>query len=280
MDLFCAAPGPWEHAALAPSTEPAAASPPPGAAPVRAAAWAGPRRPGLVALALAALLPLVALALGAVGRARRTVGPARPVEAGRTEVLLVARNADVAAAWATRGERGRVVLHAGRFLHFVPADPAWLAAQAAAGAGSARAVDAAALAAADQRSYLWAAAEAGVARRIAYLVPPRTFARRLEASAAAPGGATAAGPRDAPWLLRTASPAAPGGEPVLLDVNASWFDEAGGDDLLRLLGEARVEADLVILSLAEDAPAVPEAARAALRAFAARLAGRPVEVAR
>jgi len=262
---------------LAPSTEPgAAAVPDPPSAP----GAARPRRPVRAALLLAALLPLCALALDALGRSGRTVGSALPIEAGRTEVLLVARNADVAAAWAARGQRGRTVLHAGRFLHFVPADPAWLATLTAAGAGTARAVDAAALSAADQRSYLWSAAEAGVARRVAYLVPPRTFARRLEASAAAPGGATAAGPRDQPWLLRTASPAAPGGEPVLLDVNASWFDEASGDELLRLLGEGGVRSDLVVLSLAEDAPAVPEAARSALRAFAARLAGRPVEVSR
>jgi len=262
---------------LAPSTEPAAA-PPEG--PASARGGDGPRHPRRTALLLAALLPLAALALGALGRSGRTVGPAGPVEAGRTGVLLVPRNADVAAAWAARGQRGRVVLHAGRFLHFVPADPAWLAGLTAAGPGTARAVDAAALAAADQRTYLWAAAEAGVARRIAYLVPPRTFARRLEASAAAPGGATAAGPRDQPWLLRTAAPAAPGGEPVLLDVNASWFDEASGDELLRLLGEGGVRSDLVVLSLAEDAPVVTEGARAALRTFAARLAGRPVEVAR
>jgi hypothetical protein len=138
-------------------------------------------------------------------------------------------------------------------------------------------VDAAALAAADQRSYLWSAAEAGVARRIGYLVPERTFQRRLEATAALPGGATAAGPRDAPWLLRSAAPwpPVPAGEPVLLDVNASWFDEADGDALLARL--AGVRADLVICSLAEDAPVVTAEARARLRAFAARLAGRAVE---
>ncbi len=237
------------------------------------------RRPGRAALLLAALLPLAALALEAAARGARSGGAGAPVAAGRTEVVLLRRNAEVAALWAARGERGRAVLHAGRFLHFIPGDPAALAALTAGGVGTARAVDAAALAAADQRSYLWSAAEAGVARRLGYLVPERTFQRRLEATAAAPGGATAAGPRDAPWLLRTAAPwpPVPAGEAVLLDVNASWFDEADGDALLERL--AGVRADLVTCSLAEDAPVVTAAARERLRAFAARLAGRPVEVA-
>jgi len=81
------------------------------------------------AIALAIVAVLAGVALHLLGRSRRVIGRGRPIAAA--EVLLVHRNGAVLDAWRERGLRGRVVVHVGRFLHFVSEDdPAGLAAAA------------------------------------------------------------------------------------------------------------------------------------------------------
>ena len=226
---------------------------PPGSDATPSALW---RR----AIALAAIAVLSGAALHLLGRARRVIGPGRPVSAAGAEVLLVRRNGAVLEAWRERGLRGRVVVHVGRFLHFVaeddPAEPA-AALHAPRHAGA--------------RNHLRVAAETGIARRIVYVIPPAALAARLRAEGADPALPSLAFPAEAfPRAIAAAPPASD--EPVLLDVNASWFDEATPEALLAALRDARLASDLVTLSLAEDAGDVSDRARDGLRRFAANLA--------
>jgi len=182
----------------------------------------------------------------------------------------------VAQAWRSRGLRGRIVLHAGRFLHFI--EDGVPVREAFAGTGSGRRMDAAFAAAAGPRSHLWVAAATGIARRVHYLIPPRALRERLATIPAQPSALPLAVDDEAhPRTVDGAPPRL--SEPVLLDVNASWFDEAEGTELLALLREAGTTTDLVTLSLGEGNDDVSDGARERLRAFAAMLDAREEPVA-
>jgi len=224
--------------------------------------------------AAAAVLAFASASAGGLhvaGRAGRTfVTAGAPVGPG-PEVVLVRTNADAARAWHARGLRGRVVLHAGRFLHFVEESGSLL--ELSRGPGSGRAWERVLLEAAGPRNHLWVAAAGGVARSVRYLSPPAALRVRLGAIGKAGSTLPLAIPDRAfpRWIDEEAPRLA---EPVLVDVNASWFDESGGEELLALLRRAGTTTDLVTLSLAEGNDDVSEAARARLRAFAASLGAR------
>jgi len=213
-----------------------------------------------------------ALGLAAAGRSARVAGRAAAVGAG-AEVLVFHTNADVLRAWRARGLRGRVVVHFGRFLHFVHDEER---PDAAPERGRGAAADAALLAAAGPRNHLRVAAELGVARRVAFVSPPGALDARLSAI----GRSRADLPLDIddgphPRELRADPPAA--GEPVLLEVNASWFDEGEPGALAEALRAARLRSDLVAVSLAEDSPDVSDGARERARAFARAIAAGTAE---
>ncbi len=229
---------------------------------------------------VAALVVTVAAAsavgLHALGRAVRPFGTASALGTPGPEILLVRTNGGAAVAWRSRGLRGRVVLHAGRFLHFVTEERAFR--PMASGPGSGGDWAAAVFGGAGKRNHLWVAAVTGVARRVHYLSPPGALRERLQAI----GRSGSALPLDIDEraLPRTIDAAPPRlAEPVLLDVNASWFDESGGDELLVLLRAAGTTADVVTLSLAEGNEDVSDAARERVRAFAAKLGAREERVA-
>jgi len=203
----------------------------------------------LHALGLVGAAAMAVTALHALGQARRVIGVARPASAPRLDSVLVRRNAAVLDAWRERGVRGRIVVHVGRFLHFVQEEPR-----------------------PDARNYLLVAAETGIARRILYLSPPGTLEARLRTLGVDRASLPLALPSQVfPRTLLAELPASD--EPVLLDVNASWFDEGAPEALMQTLRASRLRIDLVTLSLAEDADDVSDRARAGLRQFAAALAG-------
>lgn len=214
----------------------------------------------------------VLVGLEAAGRGARRMGSSAPVARGGAEVALVRDGAEALGAWRSRGFRGRVVVHVGRFLHFVePEEAGRLGRGELLRTGSGRIVVEEVARRVEDVSYLWAAAQAGVARRIAYAEPPATFRARAAALELAGDG-----PLDLQIMgfPREARPALPSvSEPVLLDVAASWFDEGTGEELSRMLEASGLRVDLVTLNLLEGSADVSDAARARLRAFGERVAG-------
>jgi len=230
-----------------------------------------PRGASAFAVLISACCALVPVAMELRGRAAR--GSSSPAEGGIPEVLLLRTDAEVVRAWRSRGLRGRTVVHAGRFLHFVGADGAGLLDRTLTAPGAGATLDPLLEAQATPASYLWVAFQLRVARRLFFVSPPKALADRLRSldqdDSALPlqidaEAAPRALDRSAPHLA----------EPVLLDVNASWFDEADGEALLAGVRAARLRVELVTVTLAEDADDVSPAARVAARAFAAALAGR------
>jgi hypothetical protein len=218
-------------------------------------------------LASAAVTLLIVQALGT---ATRSFAPPRPGSRG-PEVIVVRSGREALAAWHARGVRGRILVHAGRFLHFMPDEGEQLARELLIGPGTGRAFDERVVASAGPRDYLWVAASAGIIRRIIYLSPPAALDQRLADLHAARAElpltlASEAFPRE----LRADLPASE--EPLLLEVSASWFDDPRAPDLLSSLRAARLRADLVVVNLAEDADDVSGRARLAARRLAAGLA--------
>jgi hypothetical protein len=225
---------------------------------------------GVVAAVTVVTLALLA-GLEVAGRGARRMGPSAPVARGGAEVALVRDGAEALGAWRSRGFQGRVVVHVGRFLHFVePVEPGRLGRSELQRIGAGRIVVEEVARQVDDVGYLWAAAQAGVARRIAYVEPPGSFRARAAALEQAGDGALDLQLRGFPREARLALPSV--SEPVLLDVAASWFDEGTGEELSRMLEASGLRADLVTLNLLEGSADVSDAARGRLRAFAERIA--------
>jgi hypothetical protein len=227
-------------------------------------------RVALLAAAVAVCCAAVPISLDAIGRASR--GPIRATAGGTTEVFLSQTDAGVLGAWRSRGLRGRTVVHAGRYLHFVGEEEAQLLSRTLTVPGTGRKLDQLLEARAAPPNYLRVAVALRVARRLFFVSPPKALADRLGSL----GLTAAALPLhiDVEATPRTLDGTPPQlEEPVLLDVDASWFDEADGHTLLAALRGSRLKIELATVSLAEDAEDVTPAARDAARGFATELAG-------
>jgi len=229
-------------------------------------------------LAAAVLIVLAAAGTAAgahaLGRASRHAGPAGLVAGGKATVVMVRSGRDTVALWRERGFSGRIVVHAGRFLHFVsPDEDGSLLASTLVRPGTGSEVCAAYAARSDWRNYLRVAIECGVARGIHYVLPrPDLAARATRLGRAWDGESGTTLDLGVEGVVRTASLEPPSfREPVLLDIHASFFDGGDGDALLGAIRRAGIRSDLVTLCLSDDSPDVSPEARHRLVSFARAL---------
>lgn len=235
-----------------------------------------PAPPRAVALTTALLWSLALAAPPALQRfalARRVVGTPVPVTSGGALPVTAPDGRAVLEEWRRRGVAGRTVLHVGAFLHSVPPDGlARTTAPLQAKAGEAAALRDAIRRSASDRSYLWAAVELGVARRVIFVEPRDRFVARaaeLGRPAPRPGEPLDLGIRGLERVAWDRVP--PLREPVLLDVAASWFEGEEPEALRAALASAGIRADVVTLNrMAADAD-VSSAARERLDGFGAGL---------
>lgn len=214
---------------------------------------------GVVAFSVAA-----AAGLHAYGRTTRTFEPGPP------EVLLVRDGRKALAAWRQRHEQGRILVHAGRFLHFVDDGREEAMQQTLTAPGRGAALDELLERTAGPGRYLWVAASAGIARQIIYVSPPDSLDTRL----AALGWNRSALPASIPWEVfpRTLTGTFPNvDEQVIIEICASWFDDPRAPDPLGEVLASGLDPDLIVVNLAEDAEDVSESARSAARSLAAAL---------
>lgn len=218
----------------------------------------------VASLALAAAAAGAVVALDRAGTKSRSMGQARPLS-GALQPLVVSDARDLFSAWKTAGARGRTVVHVGAHLHLVPAteEIADEAPLAVPGTGALFAEYEHRL---DGHNFLWVAIRTGLARRLFLVVPEMVFRKKHHE-------ADLGGVEDRFDLLGTPIVVAAGlpavREPVLLVVDASWFDVADGEALLAQVRRSGLTSDLVAVRLADDASA---AARVRTLAFARALA--------
>jgi len=227
------------------------------------------RHPLRDAFYVLALAGFVAAGLHELGHLRRRIGPARPVAAG-AKVVVAHTGREALSTWRAAEVRGRVLVHAGRFFHFVEDSAENGLASTPGAPGHPAEVDALLLRTAGPKDYLRAAASLGIARRIAYVSPPASLASRLANLGADRAQLPLPLPSEAfPRELLGQFPKTQ--EPVLLEIAASWFDDPEAPDPMDGLAASGLRADLVQVDLQEDADDVSDAARGRALAFARRL---------
>lgn len=234
---------------------------------------AGARAVAATTAALWLLSAAVPAAVEALAHGRRVALTPVPVTGGGLTPVMAADGRAVLEEWLRRGVVGRTVLHVGAYLHSVPPEGiARTVAPLQATAGETAALRDAIRRAAGDRSYLWAAVELGVARRVVFIEPRQRLAARAgELGLPAPraGEALDLGICGLERVAYESVP--PMGEPVLLDVAASWFED-GDPRLLRAeLAAAGVRADVVTLNRLGGTAEVSEPMRDRLSAFGASL---------
>jgi hypothetical protein len=243
-------------------------------------ASAGSQRPASARAAAVTTALLWSLALAAppalqgFARARRVMETSEPVASGGVVPVTAANGRAVLEEWLRRGVAGRTVLHVGAFLHSVtPAGFGRTAAPLEAKAGEEAALRDAIRGAASDQSYLWAAVELGIARRIVFVEPRKAILSRasdLDRPPPGPGEPLDLGVRGLDRVAYDRVPRLP--EPVLLDVAASWFEEGDPEALWAELQAAGLRADVVTLNRLGGSDDVRDGARERLAAFAARFA--------
>jgi hypothetical protein len=189
---------------------------------------------------------------------------------GETEILLVRSGRAALAAWRERHEQGRILVHAGRFLHFVDDDRDQAMRETLTAPGHGRELDDQLFRLAGPSKYLWVAASTGIARQIVYVSPPEALDERL----ASLGWSRSVLPASIPWEVfpRSLEASFPRiDEPVMLEICASWFDDARTRDPLAEILASGLHPDLIVVNLAEDAEDVSDHAREAARSLAAAL---------
>lgn len=240
------------------------------------------RQPAVRALVPASVV-LFACALALAGLQRHGVGgrvhgaghrigdPELPVRAVRTA-------GEVWASLVRAGGRGRVVVSISRYLHFQAVDDDAFWRRATALPIELGGLDAYHAERVTDATRLWVAVRTGVAREVVHILPWPTWREKRAAALVDATDVRAVSDGEIVAHLwgsrRTLTASVPSStEPVLLEIDASYFELSDPVQLLQDLVRAGLEADLLILNSAEDNPAVTERGRAGLERFARELPG-------
>jgi len=222
---------------------------------------------------------VVALNLG--GISSRVRAKAFALAADRPRVHLLRTTGGLYALWQERHVHGRVVVHLGKYLHFTDS-------QLSSGMNGqffpqisavARDHQDFRMSPASYRNFLWDAFQENIVRKIYNVIPPSDFAQRF-------GQENAAGSRQEIIEKFAASDIYDGAqrtftatlpritEPVLLNIDASYFGSADARELFDSLMRSGLRSDLVTVCLSEDNPDVTDLERGRLREFLALLSQR------
>lgn len=222
-------------------------------------------------LALCALTIGVAGVLDRTGQEARTYAPER-MESDRANLLVVHSAAEAIEAWRRSGYKGRVLVHAGRYLHFIQPEEPYPDRRLA---SFPHPVESMILQHAGDPGMLWVLMRLNIARELVNLLPADVYDEKL-------GSGGSRGRRSTTLaeygMKRTlADHVGDYGEPVLLSLDASLFNTADGNRLASELLPRLRDADLVICNLAEDNPRITDDQREALLDYVAGIPARETD---
>jgi len=180
----------------------------------------------------------------------------------RFPAYVVKRTVDTYALWKEKQVRGRIVVHLGKFLHFTESEPPGTTLIPEVVNYHSHFSDAQT----SYRDFLWVALQTNIAREIITVIPPEDFKERfgLDKSLSAPHDVV----NHEYGSLRTFTtrlPSTP--EPVLLNIDASYFASTDAAQLMDSLLKSALQADMVTICLAEDNPDVTDPERKKLLEF-------------
>lgn len=197
---------------------------------------------------------------------RRSTSPA-----GGAYVLENA--AQVYSLWKRSGARGRVVLHFGRHLHFIPVEgpaPRGVNARLPLSMGRLRGEFESKLA---YGNFLWVAMQTNVARCLYNVLPADEFAKKKNELAYESDKSRETSDHELmvyeSGLVRFLTDRVPAqNEPVLINVDASYVDAVGAGQFLDELRRSGLRYDMITFCLSKDSPDVTDAQRQKLQAVA------------
>jgi hypothetical protein len=200
-----------------------------------------------------------------VGESARVYGEVRwSINQPIRSLHIAETSAEVHAALAESGLRGRVLVSLSRYLHFVPVDRAVSEGLISFPIPPIDLVEVHAERV-NPRNLLWVVLQGGIAREIVHLLPKEAYQRRRrEIGAPSPGidlrpaaivthelGSRRTILADPPVLT----------EPVILCIDAAYLDETEVASALDRLRRSQLETDFVVLNLALDNPDVSDVGR-------------------
>ncbi len=222
------------------------------------------------------LFAAVLFALDRGGKEDRRFGEVRRISDAGLPVHLVRRTTDVYALWKERGVSNRVVVHLGKFLHFVELDPNQGYRTVAGFPVRVENLLREYEAKTTYQNFLWTAVETNIARKTYLVLPPAIYKEKWDAIS-----------REEAWLrgkdgfvtqyfgsLKIIADRIPRErEPVLLNIDASFLDSPEIGRFVRELRRSGLLVDVVTLCLSEESPDVTPVERERLMQVAELLKG-------
>lgn len=230
----------------------------------------------MAAFSIVCIFALTVVSLNHIGKRARVYALSYPVTQRGIPVTVVKSLPEAYALWKKSGYHGRIVIHIGEYLHFVakdenslykglerfPVKPFSLLEEYERRLGD--------------DSFLWTAMQAGIAREIYNILPPKAFGLKLGALSTAEERVKVSEHMivtdylGSKRLIMDYIPSLT--EPVLLTIDASFFRDNDAAGLFDALKKAGIRTDMLILSLSEDNPGVTEKERKMLMEFPTMLA--------
>lgn len=195
------------------------------------------------------------------GNTTRVLGRAFALARERFPAYAVKTTGDVYSLWQEQRVHSRIVVHLGRFLHFMEA-----------GHSTGGPPQIATIVADHEhftiertsyRNFLWVAFQTNIARGIYTVLPPADFKKRFNNTQ--PQKEIIVHEYGSPRIFTTRLPTL--AEPVLLNIDASFFATTDAAQLMYELMKSGLKADIVTICLAEDNPDVADLDRQKARDF-------------
>jgi hypothetical protein len=199
------------------------------------------------------------------GISSRVQGRAYALSRERFPAYAVTKTGDVYSIWQEKQVHGRIVVQLGRFLHFMEA-----------GYSSGGPPQIATIVSDHEhfkiertsyKDYLWVAFQTNIARKIYAVLPPADFKEKFDNPQ--PQKEIVVYEYGSPRIFTTKLPSV--AEPVLLNIDASFFHATDAAQLIDDLMKSGLKADIVTICLAEDNPDVTDLDRKKARDFIADL---------
>lgn len=227
-------------------------------------AHAGRLRFSLATLLIFILFIVLILYLDYTGKSSRRYGKAFDVSEAGLPVHVLDRATDVYALWKKLGYRGRTVIHIGKYLHFVPTNTTSEKSMILNTPVEAFDIVQEYEKTLSYRNFLLVAVQANVARQINNVLPEDKFKQqflsnkrnksiKLESDIVE---INKFGSKRviASWIKTI-------DEPVLLNIDASFFESQDLKDFVKDLKKTGLKIDLLTICLALDNPEVSDASR-------------------
>ena len=228
-----------------------------------------------------ALCTVAIFALNHGGVSSRIQGKAFDLAHDRFPLHVLKTTGDVYALWQEKKAHGRIVVHLGKYLHFTES-------QVSSGTAGQFFPQISTVARdhlhyrmhqASYRNFLWNAFQANIARRLYNVIPLPDFMQRFglndanDAQKEITEKFAASDIYDGAQRIFTARiPQIK--EPVLLNIDASFFASTDATQLFESLMKSGLKSDLVTICLSEDNPDVTDIERQRLRTFLGLLSQR------